>query len=124
MNKELIDRNHFVKSINESIAEAQKWGASAQNDEIKIRAEQAIATFCEASLRAKQMPTIDAVEVVRCKDCKYYKPMQELDDDGNVTFTYDNGACTRGIEWHREWEAVTGEDYCSKGERRETECKP
>lgn len=62
--------------------------------------------------------------LIECKDCKYYKPMQELDDDGNVTFTYDNGACTRGIEWHREWEAVTGEDYCSKGERRETECKP
>lgn len=59
------------------------------------------------------------VAVVRCKDCKYYKPMQELNGDGNVTFTYDNGACTRGRECHREWEAVTGEDYCSKGERKE-----
>ena len=60
----LIDGDAFVASINESIAEAHKWGASAQTDEIRIRAEQAIATFCEASLRSKQMPTIDAVPVV------------------------------------------------------------
>ena len=40
----------------------------------------------------KKMPTIDAVEVVRCKDCKEYKYCFLLPND---------------------------DDYCSKGERRE-----
>lgn len=108
MNKELIDRNHFVKSINESIAEAQKWGASAQNDEIKIRAEQAIATFCEASLRARQMPTIDAVPVVRCKDCKWFNPEIEF---GEIRI----GTCP----YQPPYEHTHGEGYCFRGVRRE-----
>lgn len=58
--------------------------------------------------RLGKAETNDVESVVRCKDCKYYKPI-----------TYNNGACIRGIECHREWEAVTGEDYCSKGERKE-----
>ena len=44
------------------------------------------------------MPTIDAVEVVRCKDCKYY--------EGKNTY------CANDI-------LATPYDYCSRGERRE-----
>lgn len=106
MSKELIDRNLFVKSINESIAAAHKWGASAQDDEIKIRAEQAIATFCEASLRAKQMPTIDAVEVVRCKDCKHLEVLNVYNKPYNL--------CLSHIAF-----SPKDDDYCSKGERKE-----
>lgn len=42
-------------------------------------------------------PTIDAVEVVRCKDCKYY--------EGKNTY------CANDI-------LATPYDYCSRGERR------
>lgn len=49
---------------------------------------------------ADGQPTVDAVEVVRCKDCKYYKGLAEC---------YAIGDCmgTNG--------------YCAWGERREDE---
>lgn len=46
-------------------------------------------------------PTVDAVPVVRCKDCKYYK-------DGLCFFTM------RRHGLHDDW-------YCADGERRESE---
>ena len=48
-------------------------------------------------------PTIDAVEVVRCKDCKHYKPF-----DKSKKFD-----CPQGLY------AVFENDYCSHGERNE-----
>lgn len=59
----LIDADDYIKSINERIKEAYKWYDKCNTDEIKIRAEQAIATFCEASLTAKKMPTVEAEPV-------------------------------------------------------------
>lgn len=48
-------------------------------------------------------PTVDAVEVVRCKDCKYYEE-------------YKNGE-------YRCWKMILDPakptDFCSRGERRE-----
>lgn len=51
--------------------------------------------------------TIDAVQVVRCKDCKYF-----LDVEG-----YGNPNCT---SVHGMVEAFE-EDYCSCGERKENQ---
>lgn len=54
----------------------------------------------------KKMPTIDAVEVVRCKDCKHMK------------YAIDkakNGMC--GV--HSALIIMNGNDYCSYGERKE-----
>ena len=51
-------------------------------------------------------PTIDAVEVVRCKDCKNWHE-------------WENGAgsCNRsGNDWN--WFGVDATDYCSFGEKR------
>jgi len=48
-------------------------------------------------------PTIDAVPVVRCKDCKYY------DTPKNFKKPY----CMRGA-----YVKVNADDYCSKGERK------
>ena len=49
-------------------------------------------------------PTIDAVQVVRCKDCKNY-------DGGEVEHEYDR--C------RHHWSAVEPDDWCSFGERRQ-----
>lgn len=50
-------------------------------------------------------PIADVVEVVRCKNCKYYEP------HGNGTF----GLCKC-----RKCKGIRGEnDYCSYGERKE-----
>lgn len=54
----------------------------------------------------KQTPTIDAVEVVRCKDCRYFKKIVERSD---------SGLCYRDLvasAWKEN-------GYCSRGERRE-----
>ena len=45
-----------------------------------------------------KVPTVDAVEVVRCKDCKY------ADEDG---------LCGNVVWYNKE------DDFCSMGERRE-----
>ena len=47
-------------------------------------------------------PTVDAVEVVRCKDCKY------------LMFSDCYGECGKGHMW-----IVSPYDFCSYGERKE-----
>ena len=58
-------------------------------------------------------PTVDAVEVVRCKDCKFSRPFTEEE----LKAEYRVG------EWHCAfWYAeMHKDDYCSCGERREDE---
>lgn len=56
--------------------------------------------------RIKEQPTIDAVEVVRCKDCKHHEKF--LFDDSKV------------LCWVHDTDIVVSQtDYCSYGERRE-----
>lgn len=59
----------------------------------------------------KNAPTVDAVEVVRCKDCKYL-------GDFSHSIIFENGKidvfhCIEG-----KWD-VKLDDYCSKGVRNE-----
>ena len=49
-------------------------------------------------------PTVDAVEVVRCKDCKYYMNHIALPNN-----------CQRHDIF------ITAEDFCSYGERRDND---
>ena len=49
----------------------------------------------------KERPTVDAVEVVRCKDCKQW--------------CEDTLSCMLGNHYDDNW---YGEDFCSYGERR------
>ena len=52
----------------------------------------------------KDMPTINAVEVVRCKDCEYY----EMDECGNPYIWMSDGAHLY----------MQPDDFCSYGKRR------
>ena len=52
-------------------------------------------------------PTIDAVEVVRCKECKHYDEIK-----------HGYGWCCKCNDRH---EYAKDEEYCSFGERREGE---
>ena len=55
-----------------------------------------------------KMPTVDAVEVVRCKDCKWWKT------------NYMWNGSERKVCVIEAYEPVRNEeDYCSRGERRE-----
>ena len=54
-------------------------------------------------------PTVDAVEVVRCKDCKYY------DDSEGINWCAINSKfLPGGVDWHSYPES----GYCSYGERK------
>lgn len=57
--------------------------------------------------RIAEAPTVDAVEVVRCKDCKYFY------------YNSDSiGACSRNsTQWGRF--AVDGDWFCADGKRKE-----
>ena len=55
-----------------------------------------------------EIPTIDAVPVVRCKNCKYYK---EENGFHNIKFM----VCTLSISNHPMRKEG---DFCSRGERR------
>lgn len=52
--------------------------------------------------RIEDAPTVDAVPVVRCKDCKHYA----LWEDGRAMFHCDKRDCT-----------MYDDDFCSYGER-------
>ena len=61
---------------------------------------------------AKQIadaPTVDAVEVVRCKDCKYYKPQKKSAHWEN-SVNYCNRIVTIKVQPY---------DFCSYGEQKE-----
>ena len=54
-----------------------------------------------------KQPTVEAVEVVRCKDCKHYKK--------------DSLSCAMNNKDRGEWFNWYDADFCSYGERREGE---
>lgn len=62
-------------------------------------------TWHDAVVCIKDAPTIDAVPVVRCRECKKY--------GGRPWENYKNGICSRTDC------GVFADDYCSRGQRRE-----
>jgi len=65
----------------------------------------------------KKAPTIDAVPVVRCKDCKSYKKSGEYEDENGEIKEY----------WYCEFHSLPknlvqmqSDDFCSYGERKES----
>ena len=85
--KRLIDANAFLQHWN------KEYRHQYANDMFKI----AIANF----------PTVDAVEVVRCKDCKKWDQETWFCDE-HSTFGH------HGLEW----DMFDPNDFCSYGERR------
>lgn len=65
--------------------------------------EHMVRAFIMTTEMIQDAPTIDAVPVVRCKDCKYYKPDE-----------YEFGCeCDSGLVYVK-----ANDDFCSYGERR------
>ena len=56
-----------------------------------------------------ELPTVDAVEVVRCKDCKHY------DNSEGICWCHLNSKFyPGGVDWH----SFPEDGFCSSGERR------
>lgn len=72
--------------------------------------------------RLKNAPTVDAVPVVRCKDCEHYEADRVGIPGGDPRRVYECGYC-----YHWKYEAgdspssVDADDFCSYGERRTNE---
>lgn len=58
----------------------------------------------------KKMPTIDAVPVVRCRDCKYARKSEEAFDFDGETPLCECAYMTQPNRWH---------EFCSWGKRKE-----
>ena len=58
----------------------------------------------------KDVPVVDAVEVVRCKECKYWKPYTSQYGSGQ----FCECPCSFGGQGIKK-----PDDYCSYGERRD-----
>lgn len=82
--KRLIDANALIKEANED-------GAYGYVDAFQIA----------------NAPTVDAVEVVRCQECKHYfsGACLKIYSDGNVS--------------QDAWQERNEDDFCSYGERKE-----
>lgn len=65
----------------------------------------------------EQAPTVDAVEVVRCKDCKHHKLpavlTQKYGEPGTLTCHNWHSPCNK--------RNVKQDDFCSYGERKDNE---
>lgn len=59
-------------------------------------------------------PTIDAVEVVRCKDCKHHREINERERE---YLRPDVLICTNAEFIDDGWNPVWPDDFCSYGER-------
>lgn len=73
-------------------------------------------TFCDAgegySPDVSKLTAVDAVEVVRCKDCKHWKPSGSYGGN-SIEDMQRLGGCPWSIGCRRE------NDFCSYGEREE-----
>ena len=92
--KRLIDANAFLKALNERPLDFVDVGGDFGYFDETIDSV------------VNEQPTVDAVEVVRCKDCKWWRRYQN---------GYHMGKCivhdTRMAE----------KDFCSYGERKDNE---
>nr|DAP53176.1 MAG TPA: hypothetical protein [Caudoviricetes sp.] len=66
-----------------------------------------LSYYAELQGCIEDAPTVDAVPVVRCKDCKFYQ------NHGLRDIVFDKDAC----HWNAD-EQPDPDDFCSCGERR------
>ena len=96
--KRLADIDALLEEIDRTIDIMEK-----RKDRISVR---------NVIVCVKNAPTVDAVEVVRCKDCKYYDEKEIRCDHPMLEWE---------VECYDHWLDVETSDFCSYGERREGE---
>lgn len=100
----LIDADALEKDLNREYNFVyQKFHAAKREDE-KTEYGAAGLTWLQAIFRARKAPTVDAVEVVRCKDCAKRHTAECL-------MEYE---CACGAQY--SWES--DDEFCSEGARK------
>ena len=70
---------------------------------LKVNGLAALFEVLDAIMDCK---TIDAVEVVRCKDCRWFEPCEEIEGESCTGYCIYGECCTDEM------------DFCSRGERK------
>ena len=92
----LIDADALIEKFNEKVNMAECL--------IDARTAERFATFCALADAVKEMPTVDAVPVIRCKDCTFGHYI----DHGHMHCLHPCGLTTN-----------MSDDFCSYAERKE-----
>ena len=92
----LIDEDALIEKFNEKANMAECL--------VDERTAERFATFCALSDAVEQMPTVDAVQVIRCKDCTFGRYI----DYGHMHCLHPCGLTTN-----------MSDDFCSYVERKE-----
>lgn len=103
-----IDANALKESLIETLDHAKALKKECEkvgSNEIQIFAERTIIDFTVCILRLNNAPTIDAVKVVRCKDCKHIRT--------------DNIFGGSWCQFPGILKGVKEKFFCAYGERRE-----
>lgn len=109
--KEYIDRELLLKETKEYRENDPWWAIRRWWDAYRRR-----RYFTLFGLVVSKFPAADVVEVVRCKDCKYYAAMITDTVSGDME-TAPWGTCTQ--PWFNSDEYDVQENgYCSYGERK------
>ena len=135
----------FCTAVNDSICEAlhnaYRHGESDERDRLVLSMIDANAKYQERQLKIlrniHKRVTEDTVPVVRCNDCKYFKPAYFKADDGTETTwdeTFSFNDRSDGIHYgarckherntaygQKDMAFRKADDFCSYGERREGE---
>lgn len=103
----LIDADELLKSYNLENAVKYPIGDGQGYDTMMLY--EIADMICDA-------PTVDAVEVVRCKDCKNWHSDVDWCDCHS---TFINAKGEKCQPWESsEWRMFSADDYCSYGERK------
>ena len=104
MGQRLIDANELPKLFYAEFKQTMKLIRSGEK-----QLDNLAEGFAEAIHIAKYIaPTVDAVPVVRCRECKYFESASGY---CNFHSQYYDGGGT--------WEIFKADDFCSCGERKE-----
>ena len=109
---DLISRDKFINSIVCSVSSPCE--TKQEQRDAQFKQKYTVDAFIKELRRA---PAVDAVEVVRCGDCKYHV-VPNMDSEGNIPYLFcfrcnnDEGDSSMVVDFT---------DYCSYGERRESE---
>ena len=93
-----------MKTRQDACLELMNAAREMDNEEMYGQKSAAFSVFVEAKLTLDAMPTVDAVPVVRCQNCKHYC--------GEDTYT-NHRICKM---WNEE---VFANGYCYYGERKD-----
>ena len=104
----LIDKDRVLTEVHD----AELWVSYSPDDPIEDIVEEAILKTKQAIADAiEDLSEVDAVEVLRCRDCQWYE-IYQLKRDGTEDRRYRPSYCASlSYQTRPDW-------YCADGERR------